>query len=86
MVNRMNAFRAPELMRGAHAPAEQADLDTGTASLGESLLSGFETAYQIYNFLTDAANGQRAQARSRSKPEQLEAVDADTFNKTSKQP
>lgn len=44
----------------------------------ESLLEGFDQAYQTYSFLLDATNGARAEAKGRKKPAQLEAVDVDT--------
>jgi hypothetical protein len=44
----------------------------------ESLLEGFDTAYQTYGFLVDASNSARAEAKGRKKPAPLEVVDADT--------
>jgi hypothetical protein len=45
----------------------------------ESLLEGFDQAYQTYSFLLDASNGARARAKGHQKPAQLEAVPADTI-------
>lgn len=43
----------------------------------ESLLEGFDQAYQTYGFVLDATNSARAEAKGRKKPAQLETVSAD---------
>jgi hypothetical protein len=50
-----------------------------TIPLQESLLDSFDTAYGSYSNLVRDANMRRDQARGRKKPEQLQAVDADTI-------
>ncbi len=52
---------------------EQAHLST------ESLLEGFDQAYQTYSFLLDATNRARARARGPKKQAQLETVTADAI-------
>lgn len=47
----------------------------------ESLLEGFDQAYQTYSFQLDVANGARAEAKGRKKPSPLEVVDVDDIRK-----
>ena len=45
----------------------------------ESLLEGFDQAYQTYSFLLDAANSDRAEVKGYNKPDQLPVIPADTI-------
>lgn len=49
------------------------------ASLHESILNGFDTAYNSYSSLLGVANKRRASVLGSKKPEQLKAVEADTI-------
>jgi hypothetical protein len=47
----------------------------------ESLLEGFDQAYQTYSFLLDVANSYRAKVKGYNKPDQLPVVDAGDIRK-----
>lgn len=69
------------LVIGAVATTDTAELvpsPEATPLSPESLLEGFDQAYQTYSFLLDATNSARAEAKGRKKPAQLEAVTTDT--------
>ena len=55
---------------------------TDPSDLRESLLSGFEAAYNTYAGVVETVNTARAQAKGRKKPEQLAVIDQDTVRTT----
>ena len=65
---------AVEPLAPAAATTETSDLPE-QLPLSESLLEGFDTAYQTYGFLLDTANSARTEAKGRKKPAAIEAVD-----------
>ena len=51
---------------------------TAPSELRESLLSGFEAAYNTYASVVETVNTARAEVKGRKKPEQLAVIDQDT--------
>ena len=81
----LKAVRARNLVGGVAATSavaevvEAPDSPEQTLLSPESLLEGFDQAYQTYSFLLNAVNGDRAEVKGYNKPDQLPVIPADTI-------